>query len=78
MAKRKINRSFGGNTAIFIILMVFGAFMALPMVYTIVNAFKPLDELFIFPPRFFVIRPTMDNFVMLFQLTSKALQSYPL
>jgi ABC-type glycerol-3-phosphate transport system permease component len=70
MAKKKINRSFSGNMAIFIMLAVFGAFMALPMVYTIVNAFKPLDELFMFPPRFFVRRPTTDNFIMLFQLTS--------
>lgn len=70
MAKKKINRSLGGNMAIFIMLAVFGVFMALPMVYTIVNAFKPLDELFMFPPRFFVRRPTADNFAMLFQLTS--------
>lgn len=70
MARKKINRSLGGNLTIFIMLTFFGIFMALPMVYTIVNAFKPLDELFMFPPRFFVRRPTMDNFLMLFQLTS--------
>jgi ABC-type glycerol-3-phosphate transport system permease component len=32
------------------------------------NAFKPLDELFIFPPRFFVFNPTLDNFFDLFAL----------
>lgn len=70
MAMKKMSRSTGGNLFIFLILTVFGVFMALPMVYTIVNAFKPLDEIFQFPPRFFVRRPTWDNFIMLFQLTS--------
>ena len=36
--------------------------MILPMVYVISNAFKPLDELFVFPPRFFVRNPTLNNF----------------
>jgi ABC-type glycerol-3-phosphate transport system permease component len=48
--------------ALFLFLSVFAAFMALPLVYTINNAFKPLDELFFFPPRFFVRIPTLDNF----------------
>jgi ABC-type glycerol-3-phosphate transport system permease component len=43
-------------------LAIFGMFMALPLIYAVNNAFKPLDELFIFPPRFFVRNPTMDNF----------------
>lgn len=37
--------------------------MSLPLIYTVNNAFKPLDELFIFPPRFFVVNPTMENFL---------------
>jgi len=46
----------------FLLLALFGSFMALPLVYAVNNAFKPLDELFIFPPRFFVKNPTLDNF----------------
>ena len=34
----------------------------LPIVYVICNAFKPLEELFIYPPQFFVKNPTMQNF----------------
>ncbi|NCU25251.1 carbohydrate ABC transporter permease [Candidatus Nomurabacteria bacterium] len=67
---KKISRSRYGNAIIFSILGIFGAFMALPIVYAIIQSFKPLDEIFIFPPRFFVRRPTIDNFTMLFQLTS--------
>lgn len=45
---------------IFMIAMV--SFTALPLIYMVVSAFKPLDELFIFPPRFFVRNPTFNNF----------------
>jgi len=61
-APKKLNRSFGGTLALFLFISLFAAFMALPLIYTINNAFKPLDELFFFPPRFFVRMPTMDNF----------------
>ncbi|WP_274652141.1 carbohydrate ABC transporter permease [Paenibacillus humicola] len=59
---RKLNRSFTVSFLLFALLAVFGAFMALPLIYAVNNAFKPLDELFIFPPRFFVSNPTFDNF----------------
>lgn len=59
---RKLNRSFTVSFILFAFLAVFGAFMALPLIYAVNNAFKPLDELFIFPPRFFVNNPTLENF----------------
>lgn len=60
--QKKINRSKIGNTAMFIFLGIVGAFMALPLIYTVNNAFKPMDEIFMFPPTFFVRNPTLDNF----------------
>jgi len=42
-----------------------GAFSVLPLVYCICTAFKPLDELLVFPPRFFVYRPTIKNFTVI-------------
>lgn len=36
--------------------------MLLPIIFIFCHAFKPIDELFAFPPRFFVQRPTLDNF----------------
>ncbi|MFC5529471.1 carbohydrate ABC transporter permease [Cohnella yongneupensis] len=65
---RKLNRSFTVSLLLFLLLAVFGSFMALPLIYAVNNAFKPLDELFIFPPRFLVRNPTMDNFYDLFAL----------
>jgi len=60
---KRLNRSFGGTFALFAFLSIIGAFMAMPLVLTISNAFKPLDELFLFPPRFFVRNPTFGNFI---------------
>jgi len=36
--------------------------MSAPLILVIMNAFKPLDELLLFPPRFIVHNPTMSNF----------------
>ncbi|HBM79747.1 MAG: carbohydrate ABC transporter permease [Clostridiales bacterium] len=46
----------------YFILMPLAVFMLLPIIYIFSTAFKPLNELFAYPPRFFVRRPTMDNF----------------
>lgn len=47
-------------------LGLFVCFTALPLIYVISTAFKPMDELFLYPPRFFVRNPTMSNFGDLF------------
>ena len=60
--KNRLGRSTGGNILIYGVLSLFGLFMLLPLVYVVSSAFKPLDELFVFPPRFFVKNPTLDNF----------------
>lgn len=67
--KKRVSRSRGGTAAIFFFLISFAFFMVLPMIYTIVTAFKPVSELFLFPPRFMVIHPTLDNFTTMIQLT---------
>lgn len=63
-----LNRSAGGDLGITIILVIFGIFMAVPMYYAVIQALKPLNELFYFPPRFYVVHPTFDNFKNLFGL----------
>ena len=60
--RKRINRSIFGTVLLALLLAIFGLFMALPMVYVISNAFKPLEEIFLFPPRLFVQHPTLDNF----------------
>lgn len=72
LRRRKPNRSLAGDVVNIIILALFGFFMALPLVYAISNAFKPLDELFLFPPQFFVRNPTLNNFKDLFLLMANS------
>lgn len=62
---RKYTRSTAGNIMYFSILVLAGAFSVLPLIYCVVTSFKPLDELLIFPPQFFVKRPTLSNYMVL-------------
>ena len=49
-------------------MIIVGAFMFLPMFYAVLQSLKPLDELWVFPPRFWVSNPTFNNFFDLFRL----------
>ncbi|MCI8361393.1 MAG: carbohydrate ABC transporter permease [Clostridiales bacterium] len=51
-----------GRVIFYLIMIALAVFFLLPLIYMICTAFKPLDELFLFPPRFFVRHPTMQNF----------------
>ena len=72
MSKQRRNgvaRSLGGDIFITVVLIVVAAFMMLPFVYAIMQSLKPIEELFIFPPRFFVVNPTLSNYLTLSKLT---------
>ena len=71
--KSKTGRSFWGDLMVFLFLALLGMVMLVPVLFSISNAFKPLDELFVFPPRFFVRHPTLDNFRILPSLFSDSL-----
>ena len=58
----KAYRSIGGNIGTFIFLLIIALFMLLPLVFVVSSAFKPLSELFIFPPKLFPMNTTLDNF----------------
>lgn len=76
--KRKRIRTAGTDPAgydrsqlkIYLYLVPMCLLMALPIVYIVVSAFKPVDELFAYPPRFYVVNPTLDNFRRLFELSA--------
>ena len=68
----KVNRSLGGTITLFLFLGILGIFMMVPLLFVTVNAFKPLNELFIFPPKLYVIHPTFNNFRQLFQIMNGA------
>ena len=51
--------------------------MVFPLVFAINNALKPLDELFMFPPKVFAQNPTLDNFSDLFVTMGKSWVTFP-
>jgi ABC-type glycerol-3-phosphate transport system permease component len=67
---RMVGSRLAGNIAIFLFLTLLGLFMALPIYLAVIMAFKPVHELFIFPPKLYVIDPTLDNFRDMFRTLS--------
>lgn len=70
--RRKPNRSVWGDIFLYLFLILVAMVMGFPIVYAISSALKPLDELFMFPPRIFPINPTFDNFSDLFVTMGKS------
>ena len=67
---KRFTRSKIGNFFFFAVLIAAGLFTVLPLIYSIITSFKPLDELLAFPPKFYVIRPTLKNYTILPELMS--------
>ncbi|WOO36868.1 carbohydrate ABC transporter permease [Anaerocolumna sp. AGMB13020] len=59
---RRRNRSLMGDMGLTLVLAFFGLFSLFPLIFTVVNAFKPLSEIFIIPPKMTVENPTLNNF----------------
>lgn len=70
--RRKPNHSIFGDMLTALLLFLVAAFMALPFIYAICQAFKPMEELFVFPPTFFVRNPTLENFSDVFILMAQS------
>ncbi len=54
-----------GQIKILLFVIPLALFMLFPIIFIVCHAFKPMDELFAYPPRLFVTRPTLDNFTKL-------------
>jgi ABC-type glycerol-3-phosphate transport system permease component len=67
---KKYSHSRIGNGFYFVLLVLLGLFTIIPMIYTVITSFKPLDELLAYPPKFLVYRPTFSNYVTLPTLLS--------
>ncbi|MBQ3899214.1 MAG: carbohydrate ABC transporter permease [Lachnospiraceae bacterium] len=70
--RRKPNRSIAGDIALYFFLVLVALIMVFPIVYAVSSALKPLDELFMFPPRIFPRNPTINNFTDLFVTLGKS------
>lgn len=72
LIKSRVNRSVGGDIAMVLFLLIAGVFMAFPMIYAISNSFKPLHELWLFPPNLIVKNPTVSNYRDMFTILSNS------
>jgi len=70
---KRVSRSMWGNFLVALFLVLLGVFTFLPIYYSVINSLKPLNELFLFPPRFFVAHPTMDNFKNLIKIQAQSI-----
>ncbi len=59
---RRKNRSLAMDIVLVVLLGGVGFVSIWPLLYIVNAAFKPISEIFLFPPRLFVQNPTMNNF----------------
>lgn len=71
-AQARISRSIGGDIVLYGFLVLMALFMIVPLVYTISNSLKPYNELFLFPPKLWVLHPTINNYIDLFTVMSSS------
>lgn len=68
--KSKLNSMDGFQKVLVFFLFVLAIFMLLPLVFIFNHALKPYQELFVYPPNFFVREPSFQNFTELFLVAS--------
>lgn len=69
-SNKQAGSKIGGNILIFIFLFVLGLFMILPIYLAFVMSVKPVEELFVFPPKIYTLNPTLENFREMFKSLS--------
>ncbi len=68
--KKRVNGSLGGDIVIFLFLCLLGIFMIFPIYYALIQSFKPVHELFVFPPKLYVLDPTLTNYSDMFKIAA--------
>ena len=61
-----------GQLKIILIVLPLVIFMGMPIIFIINHAFKPMEELFAFPPTFFVKNATLENFTKLIKFSNSS------
>ena len=60
--RKRYGGSLGGDIAIFVLLTLIGLFMIFPIYLSVIQSLKPVEELFLFPPRLYVTNITYQYF----------------
>ncbi|MCI5904065.1 MAG: carbohydrate ABC transporter permease [Oscillospiraceae bacterium] len=69
---KRVGKSWTNDIGIFLLLTFLGLFMIAPIYIAIVTSLKPVQEIFIMPPKLYAINPTTDNFKDLFQVANNS------
>ena len=67
---KRVGKSWKNDIGIFALLFVLGLFMIFPIYMAIIQSVKPMNELFIFPPKLYALNPTTNNFKDMFRLVT--------
>ena len=68
--RKRYGGSLGGDIFIFVVLVLLGLFMIFPIYLSVIQSLKPVEELFLFPPRLYVQNITDQNFADLLATAS--------
>lgn len=71
--KKRVSRSRTGTIVLFLVIAVIAVIMALPLVLVIGNSFKPINELWEFPPKLLPKEATLKNYSDMFTVMSESL-----
>ncbi len=71
-SNKRVGKTWVNDIWIFVLLTFLGCFMLLPIYIAIVTSIKPVQEIFIMPPKLYAIDPTFENFKDLFQVASNS------
>jgi len=67
---KRVGKSWRNDVGIFILLTLLGLFMIFPIYLAAVNSLKPVQEVYLMPPKLYAMEPTLDNFRDLFKVAS--------
>ncbi len=71
-SNKQVGKSWKNDIGIFLFLTLLGLFMLLPIYIAIVTSLKPVNEIFLMPPRLYAMDPTGDNFKDLFVVANNS------
>ena len=71
-SNKQVGKSWKNDIGIFLVLFFMGLFMIFPIYLAVVNSIKPVQEVFLMPPKLYAMDPTLDNFSDLFKIASNS------
>jgi ABC-type glycerol-3-phosphate transport system permease component len=71
-SNKRVGKSWANDIGIMLLLTILGLFMVFPIYLAIINSVKPIQEIFIMPPRLYTLNPTGENFEELFKVANNS------